>query len=155
MEKAGQKYLDPMQQYHSRKTAKVVKPTSKRTEWQEQIAFCKWLKLQHPNIRFRSDIQSAGKLSPAMQNIKSIIDPYRGWPDITIYHKAGIYCGLMIELKRENIGLYLKDGSLSNGKHVQEQNEVHEFLRGIGWKVEFAEGFEGAKIKFEEYLELY
>ena len=143
---------DPMEMYHSRKTAKVVKPTNVRTEWQEQLAFCKWLKMQYPQVRFRSDIQSAGKLSPAMQNIKLILDPFRGFPDITIYLKRGEFCGLMIELKRENSGLYLKDGSLSNDKHVQEQNEVHEFLRQNGWYVVFAEGFKEAKRKFEEYL---
>jgi DNA-dependent RNA polymerase auxiliary subunit epsilon len=143
---------DPMEMYHSRKTAKVVKPTNVRTEWQEQLAFCKWLKMQYPDVRFRSDIQSAGKLSPAMQNIKSIIDPFRGFPDITIYLKRGRFCGLMLEMKRLNSGLYLKDGSLSNSKHVQEQNEMHEFLRDNAWKVEFAEGMDGAKIKFEEYL---
>jgi hypothetical protein len=152
MEKTGQNQIDPMSQYHSRKTAKIVTPTAKRTEWQEQLAFCKWLKMQYPQVRFRSDIQSAGKLSPQMQNIKSIIDPFRGWPDVTIYHKRGNYCGLMIELKRENSGLYLKDGSLSNDKHVQEQNEVHEFLRHNGWYVVFAEGMADAKVKFEEYL---
>jgi hypothetical protein len=154
MEKTGQNQIDPMSQYHSRKTAKVVTPTAKRTEWQEQLAFCKWLKMQYQQVRFRSDIQSAGKLSPAMQNIKSIIDPFRGWPDITIYHKRGNYCGLMIELKRENSGLYLKDGSLSNDKHVQEQNEVHEFLRQNGWYVVFAEGMADAKVKFDEYLKI-
>ena len=143
---------DPMEMYHSRKTAKVVKPATVRTEWQEQLAFCKWLKMQYPQVRFRSDIQSAGKLSPAMQNIKLILDPFRGFPDITIYLKRGRFCGLMIEMKRENSGLYLKDGSLSNSKHVQEQGKMHEFLRDNAWKVEFAEGMDGAKIKFEEYL---
>jgi hypothetical protein len=143
---------DPMEMYHSRKTAKVVKPTNVRTEWQEQLAFCKWLKMQYPEVRFRSDIQSAGKLSPAMQNIKLILDPFKGFPDITIYLKRGEFCGLMIEMKRENSGLYLKDGSLSNSKHVQEQGKMHEFLRDNGWKVEFAEGMDGAKIKFKEYL---
>ena len=143
---------DPMEMYHSRKTAKVVKPTTIRTEWQEQLAFCKWLKMQYPQVRFRSDIQSAGKLSPAMQNIKLILDPFRGFPDITIYLKRGKFCGLMIEMKRENSGLYLKDGSLSNSKHVQEQGKMHEFLRDNGWKVVFAEGMDGAKIKFEEYV---
>jgi len=141
-----------MEMYHSRKTAKVVKPTNVRTEWQEQLAFCKWLKMQYPQVRFRSDIQSAGKLTPAMQNIKLILDPFRGFPDITIYLKRGEFCGLMIEMKRENSGLYLKDGSLSNSKHVQEQGKMHEFLRDNGWKVEFAEGMDGAKIKFKEYL---
>lgn len=141
-----------MSQYHSHKTAKVVKPITVRTEWQEQLAFCKWLKMQYPEVRFRSDIQSAGKLSPAMQNIKSIIDPFRGWPDITIYLKRGKFCGLMIEMKRINFGLYLKDGSLSSDKHVQEQGKVHEFLRDNKWKVEFAEGMHGAIHLFENYL---
>ena len=143
---------DHMEMYHSRKTAKVVKPTTIRTEWQEQLAFCKWLKMQYPEVRFRSDIQSAGKLTPAMQNIKLILDPFRGFPDITIYLKRGEFCGLMIEMKRENSGLYLKDGSLSNAKHVQEQGKMHEFLRDNGWKVEFAEGMDGAIDLFENYL---
>jgi len=143
---------DLMNQYKSSKTAKVVKPTTVRTEWQEQLAFCKWLKMQYPEVRFRSDIQSAGKLTPAMQNIKSIIDPFRGFPDITIYLKRGRFCGLMIEMKRLNSGLYLKDGSLSNSKHVQEQNEMHEFLRDNAWQVVFAEGMDGAIDLFENYL---
>ena len=143
---------DPMEMYHSRKTAKVVKPTNVRTEWQEQLAFCKWLKMQYPQVRFRSDIQSAGKLSPAMQNIKLILDPFRGFPDITIYLKRGEFCGLMIEMKRENSGLYLKDGSLSNSKHVQEQNEMHEFLRDNAWQVVFAEGMDEAILVFKNYL---
>jgi DNA-dependent RNA polymerase auxiliary subunit epsilon len=58
----------------------------------------------------------------------------------------------MIEMKRLNSGLYLKDGSLSSNKHVQEQNQMHKKLRENGWQVEFAEGMDGAKIKFEEYL---
>lgn len=147
---------DWMSMYNSRKTAKVVKEIDliakqSKSEWSIQIAFCKWLRLQHPDVRFRSDIQSAGKLTPQMQNIKKIIDPYRGWPDIMIYLKRGDRCGLGIELKREASGLWLKDGSLSKSKHVQEQNDVHEFLRGICWKVEFAEGFDEAVKVFEEY----
>jgi hypothetical protein len=143
---------DPMEMFYSRKIARVVKTMPMRTEWQEQLAFCKWLKIQYPEVRFRSDIQSAGKLTPAMQNIKSIIDPFRGFPDITIYLKRGNFCGLMIEMKRINSGLYLKDGSLSNDKHVQEQGKMHEFLRGNGWKVEFAEGMEAAISLFQNYL---
>jgi hypothetical protein len=152
-------FSDPMSMYKSGRTAKIV--TEKelnlkkaQTEHSHQLAFCKWLKLQHPNIRFRSDIQSAGKLSPQMQNIKLIIDPWRAWPDIQIYYKSGKYCGLMIEMKRIDSGTFLKDGSLSAQKHVQEQAEMHEFLRGLGWSVCFAEGAEEAKRKFEEYFYL-
>ncbi len=122
-----------------------------QSEWSHQLAFCKWLKLQYPDVRFRSDIQSSGKLTVGMQNIKRIIDPFRGWPDIMVYLPRQQYVGLGIELKREGSGLYLKNGSLSNSKHVQEQNEFHEFLRSCGWFVDFAEGFSGAKDLFERY----
>lgn len=135
-------------------SASDVKQKKKQSEWSHQLKFCKWLKLQYPNIKFRSDIQSAGKLSGAMQNIKQILDPYKGWPDVAIYHKSGSYCGLYIEMKRENSGTFLKDGTLSKSKHVQDQAEMHEFLRSIGYKVEIAEGFEEAKRIFEEYLKL-
>lgn len=152
----GEIKRDWMEMYKSRKTAKVVKEIDlkvkqSKSEWSHQIAFCKWLKLQYPDVRFRSDIQSAGKLTPAMQNIKQIIDPYKGWPDIMVYLKRGEFVGLGIELKREGSGLYLKDGSLSKSKHIIEQNEFHEFLRGCGWYVDFAEGFGGAKELFKRY----
>jgi hypothetical protein len=144
---------DPMEMYNSRPTAKIIKQVEiKQSEWSHQLVFCKWLKNQYPNIKFRSDIQSAGKLTPQMQNIKCIIDPFRGWPDIAIYHAVGNYCGLQIELKRLDSGLYLKNGLLSNSKHVQEQNEFHIFLRKNNWKVEFAEGAEQAKRIFVSYI---
>lgn len=153
MANSGQKkidYTDPLSQYKSHKPYKA----KVQHEWSAQLAFCKWLKLQYPNVRFRSDIQSAGKLSPQMQNIKLIIDPFRGWPDIQIYHQVGNYCGLMIEMKRLDSGTFLKDGSLSSQKHIQEQAEMHDYLRNLGWSVCFAEGFEEAKNKFIEYINI-
>jgi hypothetical protein len=156
MDNAGQKkidYTDPLSQYRSGKTAKVVKESDvKQSEWSIQLQFCKWIKLQYPNVIFRSDIQSAGKLSGQMQNIKQILDPFKGFPDVQVYHKSGNYIGLFLELKRLNSGTFLKDGSLSKSKHVQDQAEMHNYLRLLGYKVEIAEGFDQAKRKFEEYL---
>jgi len=127
---------------------KIIKPTLKKSEWSEQLTLCKWLKLQYPEVRFRSDIQSAGKLSPQMQNITQILDPFSGWPDIMIFHGRG----LGIEMKRKDSGTFLKDGSLSSNKHVQEQNQMHVFLRSIGWEVHFVEGAENAMEIVKEYL---
>jgi hypothetical protein len=146
-------YTDPLSQYRSGKTAKVVKESDlKQSEWSVQLQFCKWIKLQYPNLLFRSDIQSAGKLSPQMQNIKQILDPFKAWPDVQVYLPKGGYIGLHIELKRLNSGTFLKDGSLSSGKHVQEQAEMHKVLRSLGYRVEFAEGFEEAKRVLESYF---
>jgi hypothetical protein len=160
MQETNEEYLDrAMGRYTNAKQRKVV--TQKelddkkhRSEWSIQLRVCKWLKSTYPEIRFRSDIQSAGKLSPGMQNIKQIIDPWRSWPDIAIYAKRGKYIGLHIELKREGSGTFLKDGSLSRQEHVQEQAEMHGYLRSIGYAVAFAEGEEMAKKYIEKYLSL-
>jgi len=160
MGNSGQKkidYTNPLSQYKSGKTAKVVTQREidekkAKLESSHQLKFCKWLKHYHPEVRFRSDMQAGRKRSYQMQNLTDILDPYSGWPDITIYHKSCNYIGLMIELKRELSGIWLKDGSLSSQKHVQEQAMMHEFLRSLGWCCVFAEGFDEAKRKFEEYI---
>lgn len=148
---------DPFNQFRSGKTAKVVTEPELKTkrdakEWSVQLQFCKWIKLQYPNLLFRSDIQSAGKLSGAMQNIKLILDPYKGFPDVQVYLPKGNYIGLFIELKRLDSGTFLKDGTLSKSKHVQDQAAMHNLLRSFGYRVEFAEGFEEAKQVLESYL---
>lgn len=135
-------------------TERELEAKKDRKESSHQLAFCKWLHSEYPEVKFRSDIQSAGKLSPQMQNIKLILDPFDSWPDIAIYLNRGKYCGLQIEMKRENSGLYLKDGSLSKSVHVQDQNKMHDFLRSIGWAVCFAEGVEKAKELFVKYYKL-
>ena len=139
---------DPMNMFHSKKPFKE----RKREEESEQLRFCKWLKHEHPTIRFRSDMQAGEKKSYGRVSLASILDPWKGWPDVAIYLKRGNCCGLQIELKKIGSGVFLKDGSLSTGKHVQEQAEMHEFLRSLGWKVEFAEGAEEAKRIFLEYV---
>lgn len=145
--------FDPLNMYNSGKTAKVVKESDiKQKEWSVQLQFCKWIKLQYPNLLFRSDIQSAGKLSGQMQNIKLILDPWKAWPDVQVFYQAQGYAGLFIELKRIDSGTFLKDGSLSKSKHVQQQAQMHNLLRSLGYRVEFAEGFEEAVKVLINYL---
>ena len=152
---------DPMEMFKSvpKGFGKVVsdaelKAKKDKSEWSHQLEFCKWLKREHPEIRFRSDMQSGTKKSYSLQNVMNILDPYPGWPDVSIWVSKSSFCGLMIEMKRENSGAILKDGSLSKSEHIQNQNQVHEFLRSLGWKVEIAEGFEQAKKVLEDYIKL-
>lgn len=132
-----------MGQFTSAKTAKVVTQKEidekrSKSEWSEQLTLCKWLKHEYPSVLFRSDIQSAGKLSPQMQNIKQIIDPYSGWPDVMIY---GL--NLAIELKSLTASL--------SGQHYRDQLQMHERLRLLGWSVHVCRGAEEAKKVFLEY----
>lgn len=101
-----------------------------------------------------SDISSGTKKSGYMQNVTSILKSDDKFPDVFIFHPSQGFVGLMIELKRIDSGAILKDGSLSSSSHVQEQNRCHEKLRGMGWKVEFAEGVEEAKRMFLSYIDI-
>lgn len=131
-----------LSQFKGRKTSKILRDGEKSRntpEWDEQLKFCKWLKNDHPDILFRSDMQAGTKKSYGMQNIMQIIDPYSGWPDVTIYSLH-----LMIEMKAPGASL--------SGEHWDNQQRMHERLRGMGWTVEVAFGFEEAKEIFLGYL---
>lgn len=130
-----------MSQFTGRKTGRIVKESDKKvSESFEQLTFCKWLKNNYPDILFRSDIQSAGKLSPQMQNIKQILDPYSGWPDILIWPK------LAIEMKSLTASL--------SGEHYRNQLAMHKRLEAMGWDVFVCKGAEEAKRVFLGYYNL-
>lgn len=143
---------DPMEMYKSvpRKHGAVVtqadiEDKKQKSEWSEQLHFCKWLKHEYPDVLFRSDEQNQGKRSPGMQNILNIIDPYRsGMPDIVILHPVGEYCGLMIEMKAI--------GASVNTEHGVNQMAMHRRLSMLGWQCCFAWGEEGAKRVWLEYI---
>lgn len=140
---------DPLSAYHSvpRGHGRVVRKDEQReqNEWQHQLAFCKWLKHEYPEVLFRSDEQNQGKRSPGMQNIMQIIDPYRsGMPDVMVLYPVAPYCGLFIELK--------KPGASINTEHGREQQAMHLRLGKLGWKCVFAWGSEDAKRVWLEYI---
>ena len=66
----------------------------------------------------------------------------------------GEYHGLILELKSEYSSPYLKDGSLSKGKHIQEQNQTLTELLSIGYYAVFAVGFDNAKKIIDDYMKL-
>lgn len=138
---------DPMSMFHSKK---VYKPRVQH-EWNEQLAFCKYLKKNYPDIEYRSDMSSGTKKDANMQNISNILQSGSGFPDTQIYEPRKGYVGIMIELKRVDSGAILKDGSLSSAEHIQNQHRKHERLRQRGWSVHFAEGSEEAIRIFENY----
>lgn len=134
---------DPMSAYQGkpRGFGKVIKEGEKlrnTPEWDEQLKFCKWLKNEYPDILYRSDAQAGTKKSVGVQNIMKIIDPYSGWPDVTIYSLM-----LMIEMKAPGASL--------SGEHWRNQQAMHERLRKLGWRVEVAFGAEQAKEIFLKY----
>ena len=75
-------------------------------------------------------------------------------PDMIILKPNGEYHGLILELKSEDSSPYLKDGSLSKGQHIQEQNQTLTALLNIGYYAVFAVGFDNAKKIIDDYMNL-
>ena len=121
------------------------------SEYSEHKAVANYLKLQYPNIIFTSDssgirlsIGNAKKMLALKSNCKI--------PDLLIFAPNEKYHGLIIEIKRTDEKIYLKDGSLSKSKHIQQQNETLERLSAIGYYAVFGVGFDACKKIIDTYF---
>lgn len=144
------------------------------TEAELQTQVADYLRLQYPNVIFRSDYGSGAKLSWAQaKRQKRQNGGRRAWPDMLLAEPRDVVvgqkpvmvtgvlcqqditehrCGLFIELKKAGTRIYKKDGTLTADEHIQEQAKMLEALRKRGYKAEFACGFDEAKRIIDEYL---
>jgi hypothetical protein len=113
---------------------------------------CQYLNLQYPDVLYRTDF-SSGKLSvrQAVHNKKT--QKCRAWPDLFLAEPVGESHGLYLEIKREGEKLFLKDGTTRVKKeHLEEQWEVLEKLKGLGYEASFGVGFDECKTIIDKYL---
>lgn len=113
---------------------------------------CDYLKLQHPDVLFRTDFASGMKLTMGQARRHKSLQSGRAWPDLFIAEPRGLYSGLFLELKREGVRVRLKNGAISSDPHIREQYEVLIQLEARGFKAAFAIGFDDARAKIDEYL---
>ena len=123
-------------------------------EIQNNIAL--YLRMQYPDVLFKSDFGSGIKLTPWQAKVQKIQSGgRRGWPDLFIAepqpHGRDWYHGLFIELKRADARLKKKTGEWAND-HIAEQAEMLDKLRDKGYRAEFAIGFGEAADLIDEYL---
>lgn len=127
----------------------------KRTNREEslQISVCSYIKLQYPGTIFTAE--GAG-INQSMGNAIKCAKQrsQRGLPDMLIFEPKGPYHGLLIELKREGQSPFLKDGSLSTRKHIQEQGEAISQLKRKGYFACFCVGFDEAKDTIDKYMNI-
>lgn len=122
-------------------------------EYNLQKSICQYLRIQYPNVLFYSDTVAQIKLSiPQAVRNKAIQKEEFKMPDLVILQPIGGYSGLLIELKKESP--LLKNGKLSNKKHIQGQFKSINDLKSKGYFVCFAWSFEMAKNIIDNYLNL-
>lgn len=117
-----------------------------------QLQVAAYLRLKWPQVMFRTDFAAGIKMTMPQAVKHKKMQSGRGWPDIFIAVPNHGKHGLFLELKEPRNTVYLKDGRLSTERHVQEQAEILQALKWLGYEANFAVGFEDAVHQIEQYL---
>jgi len=121
------------------------------SEYNTHKAVADYLKMQYPKVIFTSD--SSG-IRLTIGNAKKMLALKASYkiPDLLILNPNGKYHGLIIEIKREGEKIYLKNGELSNSKHLQAQFKTLQILESVGYKAVFGVGFDQCRKIIDEYF---
>jgi hypothetical protein len=125
----------------------------KHLEYDLQVAVCRYLSYQYPDVEYMSDTIANLKLTQtqASRNKKIQKNGFK-CPDILILEPRNNFSGLFIELKLETP--FKKDGQIkaSTNDHLQGQLETIEKLNTKGYKACFSWGFDMTKEIIDNYL---
>ena len=124
-----------------------------KKEEQLSKAVSRYLKLQYPDVVFTCD-SSGIRLTIGQATVLKAQRSTHKIPDMIILKPNAEYHGLILELKSDDSSPFLKDGSLSKGKHIQDQNQTLTELLSIGYYAVFAVGFDNAKKIIDDYMKL-
>lgn len=120
-----------------------------------QLHFVNWFKMQHPkHSKFlRSDVASGMYLKdrPWIAAKFRALQGSRAWPDIQVSVPMKGYYGFFLELKKEGVKIFKKDGfTYRKNEHIQEQADMLDELNNLNYFAEFAVGLDEA-IKYTDW----
>lgn len=140
--------------------AKYGKATN-MTEAELQMTVANYIRVNYPDVIFRSDFGSGLKLTMGQAiKQKRMNGGLRAFPDMAIYEPAPRcidgswdheWHGLLIELKKDGTRLKKKNGEWAT-LHIAEQAEVLKELGDRGYRAEFAVGFPQARKLIDDYM---
>jgi hypothetical protein len=110
-----------------------------------------YLRLQYPKALFHFDMAGLG-LSKTQAGMMKAIQGTRGYPDLFIAEKRGIYSGLFIEIKADGVNIFKKNGTDFSTPHIEEQDAMLDILTDKGYAATFGIGFNQCKTILDAYL---
>ena len=113
------------------------------------LKVCDYLRKNYPDVLFRTDFSSGMKMTPGQAAKHKKFQKSRAYAGEQFLDG---YAGLFLELKSEGVKLYKKNGEMVANKHYQEQAEMLEKLRKLGYCAEFAVGYDQAIRIITDYL---
>lgn len=135
-------------------------PKVKKHEESIQRKVCTYLRMQYPNVIFRSDYASGLHLTMAQAVTHKSMQSGRSFPDLFLFYPRKVegkqYAGMALELKKEGTSIIvsrgLKKGQLVADPHIREQYYVLQQLFKLGYYTDFAIGFDDAIKKLDWYM---
>jgi hypothetical protein len=94
-----------------------------------QRQVCHWLRLNYPNVNFRSDYASGLHLTPHQARTHASLQSGRSWPDLFIYKRCLGYGGLPLELKVEGTKIHTRKNELVRVSGAKWKRPVERFYR--------------------------
>ena len=125
----------------------------KHLEYDLQVAVCRYLSYQYPDVLFTSDTIANLKLTQAQASRnKKIQKTGFSTPDLLILEPRNGFSGLFIELKIDTP--FKKDGEIkaSANDHLKGQLETIEKLNAKGYSAHFSWSFDMTKQIIDNYL---
>jgi hypothetical protein len=129
-----------------------------------QRQVCSYLRMQYPQVLFRSDYASGLHLTINQARTHRALQSGRAWPDLFIYHPTTVqgkdgprkFYGCALELKRDGTTIIVsrgaRKGHLTSDPHIQEQFLMLKELARLGYYANFAVGFDEAQQIIDWYM---
>lgn len=123
----------------------------KRDEEDLHIAICIYIKLQYRKVYFLSD--ASGLKLPIGLAVKfHKMHSKNAQLDIVILEPNKSYYGLILEIKKNRMEVFKKNGNYRNNKHVIKQLKSIVHLESIGYRVTYVFCFDHAKLIIDDYM---
>ena len=116
-----------------------------------QLKVVAHIKKYYPDVVFQTNPYSGMKQTKYQAIKAKKLGHISGFPDLQIYKPSKGYNGLFVELKKEDVKLFKKDGNYVS-EHIQKQAELLKRLTDNNYYACFCIGYQKAIETIDWYL---
>jgi len=121
----------------------AYKPKKRKIEQGIDLRIATHMRKYYPGVVFHFDFAADADLSAYQRKLNSALQSQHKYPDLTILAARRGYCGLILEIKADNVTVILKNGKLTSDPHIRAQAKTLRLLNEQGYYANFAIGFDG------------
>lgn len=131
-------------------------PKVKKHEENVQRRVATYIRREFPGVEFHSDYAAGLKLTENQARIRKSLNSGRGWSDMFIAYPSRGYHGLFLELKKDDVAIYVTRGPRKGQLVASQQIEIEaaflEKMNSLGYLARFTVGYTKAITLIDWYL---